>query len=80
MWVLGPPSTSLQTIVYSAKASVLPPATGVKVRSSGQSRNLKLVKWSRYGLETVKGSPGDQWAWLMPDSQGQGQIFGAVKR
>jgi hypothetical protein len=30
-------------------------------------------------LETVKASPSTQWAWLMLDSQGQGQIFGAVK-
>ena len=57
------------------------------------TRGQSEVKWSRrnFGvgqavinggsLETVKGSPGNRWAWLMPDNivKRQGQIFSAVK-
>ena len=48
--------------------TVLPPATGVEVRSSGQARNQEQ-------LRTVKVTPGDQWAWLMLDSQGSRPDF-----
>ena len=44
--------------------------TGVKVRSSGQDEAGQTVKLGIGGsLRTVKVSPGNQWAWLMLDSQ-----------
>ena len=56
--------------------TVLTPATGVKVRSSGQDEILKLVKRSvETSLEMVKASPGARWAWLMPNSQGSRPNF-----
>ena len=50
---------------------MLPPATGVKVRSSGQAIALGIGG----SLRTVKVSPGDRWAWLMLDSQGSRPDF-----
>ena len=45
LWALWP--TSKGGGGDTAQATVLPPATGVKVRSSGQGEILKLVKRSR---------------------------------
>ena len=55
------------------------------IRNRGQSevkrsrRNFEAGQAVKVGtggsLETVKGSPGDQWAWLMLDSQGSRPDF-----
>ena len=56
--------------------TLLPPATGVKVRSNGQGEILKLVKQGIGGsLRTVKVSPGDRWAWIMLNTQGSRPDF-----
>ena len=63
----------------TAQATVLPPATGVKVRSSGQGEIFEAgqaVKQSvEASFEAVKASPGARWAWLMPNRQGSRPNF-----